>query len=78
MELPKDFLEKMKGLLEEEYEDFVKSYHENRAQGLRVNPLKISVEEFKKISPFNLEKIPWVKEGFFYGTEDRPGKHPFS
>lgn len=77
MELPKDFLEKMKGLLDEEYEDFVKSYHENRAQGLRVNPLKISVEEFKKISPFNLEKIPWVKEGFFYGSEDRPGKHPF-
>jgi NOL1/NOP2/sun family putative RNA methylase len=77
MELPKDFLEKMKGLLKEEYPEFIKSYDEDRKQGLRVNPLKISVEDFVKISPFHLEKIQWAKEGFFYREKDRPGKHPF-
>jgi NOL1/NOP2/sun family putative RNA methylase len=77
MELPQDFLVKMKELLQDEYEAFLQSYEENKAQGLRVNTLKVSIEEFLKISPFTLEKVPWVKEGFYYGAEDRPGKHPY-
>ncbi|WP_462413075.1 RsmF rRNA methyltransferase first C-terminal domain-containing protein [Neobacillus sp. Marseille-QA0830] len=77
MQLPEQFLIKMKDLLKDEYEDFIHSYEENRAQGLRVNTLKISLEEFQNISPFTLKKIPWVKEGFYYGNEDRPGKHPY-
>lgn len=77
MELPKDFLEKMKGLLKEEYPEFIKSYDGDKKQGLRVNPLKTSVEDFARISPFHLEKIPWAKEGFFYHEKDRPGKHPY-
>ncbi|WP_343799937.1 RsmF rRNA methyltransferase first C-terminal domain-containing protein [Bacillus carboniphilus] len=77
LDLPKDFQSKMKELLHEEYEAFSKSYEEDKAQGLRINTLKVPVEDFLKITPFTLEKIPWVKEGFFYGTEDRPGKHPF-
>ncbi|WP_058486198.1 RsmF rRNA methyltransferase first C-terminal domain-containing protein [Defluviitalea phaphyphila] len=77
MNLPVEFTEKMKKLLKEEYEDFLKSYDENKSRGLRINTLKISIEDFIKINPFNLEKIPWVKEGFYYGEEDRPGKHPY-
>jgi len=77
MELPRDFLEKMTGLLGNEFKQFLKSYEENRAQGLRVNTLKVSLEEFQRISPFTLSKIPWVKEGFYYEEEDRPGKHPY-
>lgn len=26
---------------------------------------------------FSLRSIPWVKEGFYYGSEDRPGRHPY-
>jgi len=37
-----------------------------RFYGLRVNTLKIGVEEFKKLSPFELEPIPWTKDGFYY------------
>ncbi|WP_153126391.1 RsmF rRNA methyltransferase first C-terminal domain-containing protein [Peribacillus tepidiphilus] len=77
MDLPKDFIVKMKGLLKDEYEAFIKSYGENKSQGLRVNTLKVSIDEFLEISPFTLEKIPWVKEGFFYKDEERPGKHPY-
>lgn len=77
MELPKDFLLKMKDLLNEEYDDFVQSYHEKRAQGLRVNTLKISTDEFQRLSPFTLSKVPWAKEGYYYGDSDRPGKHPY-
>ena len=75
--LPQLFLDKMRELLREEYEAFVASYDEEKAQGLRVNPLKASVQEFVRIAPFALSGVPWASEGFYYGKEDRPGKHPY-
>ena len=77
MNLPERFTEKMKGLLGDEYEAFIKSYEEGRNFGLRVNTSKISPEEFQKIAPFHLKRIPWVKNGFYYEAEDRPARHPF-
>ena len=53
-QLPKAFLERMKEMLGEEYDAFLKSYEAPRQFGLRVNTLKISVEEFLKQSPFHL------------------------
>ena len=60
-QLPKAFLERMKTMLGKEYEDFLKSYEAPRQFGLRVNTLKISVEEFLKQSPFHLTKVPWTE-----------------
>lgn len=78
MKIPEKFLQKMKMLLEDkEFELFLKSYDYPSYRGLRVNTLKISVEEFLKISPFKLKPIPWTKDGFYYSNEDSPGKHPF-
>lgn len=77
MNLPKDFLEKMQKLLGKEYEDFLKSYEQDSKQGLRVNPLKISVAEFLEKTPFKLKKIPWLEEGFYYRKKDAPGKHSY-
>ncbi|MDQ2085518.1 RsmB/NOP family class I SAM-dependent RNA methyltransferase [Herbivorax sp. ANBcel31] len=73
-----EFFKKMKKLLgEKEFEDFLKSYDSSGYYGLRINTLKISVEDFLKISPFELKPIPWTKDGFYYSEEERPGKHPF-
>ncbi|WP_265446678.1 RsmF rRNA methyltransferase first C-terminal domain-containing protein [Acetivibrio straminisolvens] len=78
MKLPEEFLRKMEGLFgAEEYEEFLKSYDMPRFYGLRVNTLKVGVEEFKKLSPFELEPIPWTKDGFYYREGDNPGKHPY-
>lgn len=77
MNLPESFLEKMKPLLQGEFDEFIRSYEEERSQGLRVNTLKISMEQFLHNNPFTLERIPWVKEGFFYPPDERPGKHPY-
>lgn len=77
IQLPEAFTEKMKGLLDQEYEAFLESYEMDRAQGLRVNPLKADPESFKRNSPFHLNPIPWAREGFYYEPEDRPGKHPY-
>jgi len=77
MKLPEEFCLKMQGLLGAEYQDFLASYDHVRFQGLRVNTLKISVEEFRKISPFSLTPIPWSNSGFYISEEERPAKHPY-
>ena len=38
--------------------------------GLRVNTAKISVEEFRKICPFEITPIPWIENGFYYDIDD--------
>ena len=40
--LPDKFLEDMKEILKDEYEDFIKSYENEKTTGLRINTLKIS------------------------------------
>ncbi len=78
MNLPVAFIEKMKLLLGEEFEDYIKCYDEGRLYGLRVNTKKISVEEFKKISPFEIRPIPWIENGFYYdGDKVQAAKHPY-
>lgn len=75
--LPNEFTEKMKKMLGDEYETFLASYDEPRKFGLRVNTLKISVEEFVRLAPFHLTRIPWTSNGFYYEKEDDPARHPF-
>ena len=77
MELPIKFCEEMKRILGDEYEAYLASMEEERKYGLRVNTAKISVEEFEKISPFPLTKIPYVENGFYYDSELQPAKHPY-
>lgn len=75
--LPQEFKERMKGFLGEEYQAFLESWEREPAQALRVNTLKITLEEFEKLSSFSLRPVPWAENGFYYGGEDRPGKHPY-
>jgi len=77
MQLPQHFLDKMQGLLGDDYEKFLASYEEDKVQGLRVNPLKTSIQQFLHSAPFELTNVPWIEEGFYYNKEDRPGKHPY-
>ena len=60
MNLPVAFTDKMKKLLGNEYDEYIACYDETRLYGLRVNTKKISVEDFKKICPFEIEPIPWM------------------
>ncbi len=77
MKLPSEFLEKMKMLLDDnEYEDFVAAFDKSRYYGLRVNTLKISIEDFLALTEFELEPVPWSNDGFYYNEDENPGKHP--
>ncbi|MCS6906418.1 MAG: RsmB/NOP family class I SAM-dependent RNA methyltransferase [Anaerolineales bacterium] len=75
--IPPRFLERMQSWLGEEFPAFLSALHQPPQGGLRVNPLKISVADFLKIAPFELQPIPWCPEGFLVSSEGRPGKHPY-
>ena len=76
--LPELFIKNMQDLLQDEYPAYIESFNNERTYGLRVNTAKISVEDFLKISPFELEAIPWTSNGFFYdGEKYKPGRHPY-
>ena len=78
MNLPTAFTDKMQVLLGEEFDDYIKCYDEKRLYGLRVNTKKISVEEFCRICPFDIEPIPWIDNGFYYdGEQVQAAKHPY-
>lgn len=66
----------MKERLGDEFPAFLRSYETPPLKGLRTNTLKISKEEFLKISPFALEQIPWEENGF-YVTEEKAGGDVF-
>lgn len=76
-QLPGTFVERMKELLGSEYEQFVDTYNQAPYGGIRVNTLKITVDELRARSPFGLEPIPWCPTGFYSEEGARPGKHPY-
>ena len=75
--LPEKYLDNMKELLKEEFEDYLSSFEREYTPSLRINTSKISVEDFLKISPFHLTPVPWSSDGFYYEEEDHPTKHPY-
>lgn len=77
MEFHKVYLDEIKALLDGEFEAFLESYSQERLYGLRINRLKISVDDFLAISPFKLTPIPWTVDGFYYEGTERPSKHPY-
>ena len=70
--LPSAFLERMKRLLGDEYEDFLASYDRPRNTGLRRNPLKGAVD-----LPFCGDRVPWEPNGHYLLPDTRPGLHPY-
>ncbi len=74
--LPIEFQERMKTLLGDEYNDFLKSYDEKPIRAFRVNTDKISLEEFEKLNIFSQDKIPYVSNGFYFDY-DGIGNHPY-
>lgn len=78
MYLPKEFVTKMQEILNDEAEDFFQALQKQTARpGLRINTLKISVDEFTRLSPWPLESVLWCPEGFYYPKDSRPAKHPY-
>ncbi len=75
--LPEEFLKRMEEMLKEEYPAFLAEYEKEHMHALRVNPLKTDVGGFLRRSPFALKPVPWASAGYYYGSGDAPGKHPY-
>jgi NOL1/NOP2/sun family putative RNA methylase len=74
---PPDFVERMNRLLGEEASSFWKALESHPAPtSIRVNTLKISVDEFKSRSDYKLTPLPWTDIGFIVAEEDL-GSHPY-
>jgi NOL1/NOP2/sun family putative RNA methylase len=80
----------MSRLLGDEYPAFAESLTHEPVHGLRVNTLKLSADEFQKISPFPLgDKVAWCHSAFTLPSAPspvgapqecfvkEPGKHPY-
>lgn len=77
MNLPEIFEDRMRRLLGAEYDEYLQCYNKPFYSGLRVNTLKLSPEEFERLCPFSISRIPWVRNGFYYSLAEQPAKHPF-
>ena len=72
--IPEKFKEKMKDVLEDEYSAFIDALeNQDAVRGMRVNLLKTSVEIFLKKSPFKLDAIPYVSNGFILREQRQMG-----
>ena len=77
MEFPVSFTEKMKNILQDEYEDFLKGYDRTRHYGLRVNRTKLTAEQFERMAMYDLAPVPWIDNAFEYEDSISPAKHPY-
>lgn len=76
IELPSGFVNRVKNDLGSDAQAFLNSYDRQPYKAIRVNTLKISPEDFKKISPFELSQVKWEPNGF-YVSEEKAGKTVF-
>ena len=75
MNLPEKFLNRMKERLGEDFPAFLASYEKPPYKALRVNALKISLEDFLDLAPFCLgEQTDWEPLGF-YIEEEKAGSY---
>ena len=81
MKLPSAFEAEMKILLDGDYPLYADSLLHSPARGLRVNEMKISVAGFlalrKKYGLPDLERIPWVHDGFYVPDGEDAAGSPF-
>ncbi len=76
MHLPVDFKNRMKSLLGNEYDIFAAQYELPHSRGLRVNTLKMAIEKAHSIG-FELEAVPFAKEGFRVLSDEKSGSSPY-
>ena len=75
--LPIEFKTRMEELLGDEYLDYERCFDEKHRGGLRVNTLKLTPEAFEKLSPYELRRVPFIPNGYYYHEKEQPARHPY-
>ncbi|MEG1771849.1 MAG: RsmB/NOP family class I SAM-dependent RNA methyltransferase [Clostridia bacterium] len=76
MELPNDFLNRMRKYLGGDFESFYESFSKSPTKALRVNTLKVGIDSFCAAFPYTLKKTGIIDEGFIVDA-DGLGRHPY-
>lgn len=75
--LPIEFKTKMEALLGDEYQEYERCFDEKHRGGLRVNTLKLTPEAFEKLSPYEIRRVPFIPNGYYYNDTEQPARHPY-
>lgn len=75
MNLPDKFCERMREMLGEEYDEFIKSYDKKINQGIRLNTLKCGDVSELKLDV--ISGVEWCREGFYADKVKISGNHPY-
>ena len=76
MNLPKDFVHRMRAVLGEDADAFFDGYNVPLRRGLRVNTLKCDVSRFGDLFPHPLSPSPFAKDAFYLDAEHKAGADP--
>lgn len=68
------FLERMKKDLKDDYEAFIQTLEQERFQGVRYNPKKVSAKQIEEHVPVK-EHSPFCEEGYY--VDEPLGNHPY-
>lgn len=76
MQLPEEFLTRMKAQLGEEYSAFLACYEQPAFRGVRLNPLKCDDRTLRVSLPFELETSPFSHLSYYAGYDQGFGRLP--
>ena len=74
--LPREYKERMKKLLKEEYPLYEESLSEPPVRAFRVNTDKISLPDFEKINCLSDSRVGFAQNAYYFDG-DKIGSHPF-
>lgn len=76
MELPEEYLKRMRQILKDAFPAYLASLEEERVRSLRVNTGKIQPDRLRQLLPFLGDAVEWCPEGI-YIRDGNLSKHPY-
>lgn len=78
LNLPQAFLNRMKGMLGDEYESFLSAFEDDTAYtGMRINTMKKDSKKAVLAESGELEQVLWCANGYYADKKKISGKHPY-
>lgn len=74
--LPSEYVENMKYLLGDDFDKYKQSLNKDSVRGLRINPLKTTLENFNRVCEFDTSVVPYEKYGRVLTTKEKLGNLP--
>lgn len=70
-------MERMERMLGEEYGRWLETYGQDPVQGIRINPAKITQEEWERLCPWGIRPVMWNRDGYYCEPGSRPAKDAY-